>query len=60
MNIFFVSTVSSGVNALALVFLTDIAKPLYRFKTGKRLSERASTILSKILGIASFLAHLIS
>ena len=54
MNLFFVSTVSSGVNALALVFLTDIAKPLYRFKTGKRLSERASTILSKILGIASF------
>ncbi|KAK3610278.1 hypothetical protein CHS0354_029738 [Potamilus streckersoni] len=45
------STVSSGVNALALVFLTDLLKPLYTRITNKSLDEKKLTIISKILAV---------
>ncbi|XP_060579756.1 sodium-coupled monocarboxylate transporter 1-like [Ruditapes philippinarum] len=45
------STVSSGVNALALTFLTDIIKPIYRRTQGEKMPERLSTILSKVFAI---------
>ena len=47
-----ISTVSSGVNALALVCLTDIVKPIYKIKTKKCMPERIGTILSEVLGKA--------
>ncbi|XP_053402515.1 sodium-coupled monocarboxylate transporter 1-like [Mercenaria mercenaria] len=45
------STVSSGVNALALTFLTDIIKPIYRLAKGEKMTERLSTVLSKVFAI---------
>ncbi|KAH3773444.1 sodium-coupled monocarboxylate transporter 1-like [Dreissena polymorpha] len=45
------STVSSGVNALALTFLTDIAKPAYRALKGRHMEERMSSILSKVFAL---------
>ncbi|KAL3859662.1 hypothetical protein ACJMK2_009873 [Sinanodonta woodiana] len=45
------STVSSGVNALALVCLTDLLKPLYTKITKKSLGEKKLTIISKVLAV---------
>lgn len=45
------STVSSGVNALALVFMTDIFKPLYRMITLQDINEVRATIYSKVVAL---------
>lgn len=50
-NVISFSTVSSGVNALALVFMTDIFKPLYRKITQHDLNEIRATIYSKIIAL---------
>ncbi|XP_048253660.1 sodium-coupled monocarboxylate transporter 1-like [Haliotis rufescens] len=43
------STVSSGVNALALVHLEDIIKPCYKTLTGTAMREKLGTVISKVL-----------
>ncbi|ESO83050.1 hypothetical protein LOTGIDRAFT_134119 [Lottia gigantea] len=45
------STVSSGVNALSLVYLEDVVKPVYKLSRGKQISDRAATVISKCLAI---------
>lgn len=45
------STVSSGVNALALTFLTDIVKPIYKNVKKQKMPERLAMILSKVFAI---------
>ena len=42
------STVSSGINAITLVFMEDIIKPLY-FK-GRRIEDKKAKLLSKVIG----------
>ncbi|XP_074646201.1 sodium-coupled monocarboxylate transporter 1-like [Tubulanus polymorphus] len=46
------STVSSGVNALATVCLEDFIRPCYEQIKNIDLPERAATILSKLLALA--------
>ncbi|CDW53674.1 Sodium-dependent multivitamin transporter [Trichuris trichiura] len=43
------STLSSGFTALAVVFLEDVAKPLYRWYAKGNLSAQASSVVSKFL-----------
>jgi hypothetical protein len=43
--------VSSGVNALALVFMTDIFKPLYKKITLREVNEIKATIYSKVVAL---------
>jgi Na+/proline symporter len=43
--------VSSGVNALALVFMTDIFKPLYKKITLHEVNEIKATIYSKVVAL---------
>ncbi|XP_041377148.1 sodium-coupled monocarboxylate transporter 1-like [Gigantopelta aegis] len=45
------STVSSGTNALALVHLEDIIKPIFKMARGTSMTERYSTITSKVLAL---------
>ena len=45
------STVSSGVNALALVFMTDMFKPVYKRFTQTEISETKATICSKVIAL---------
>ncbi|XP_063441491.1 sodium-dependent multivitamin transporter-like [Mytilus trossulus] len=45
------STVSSGVNALALVLITDILKPLYKYIKQRDMDEAVATTLSKVAAL---------
>ncbi|KAJ8303115.1 hypothetical protein KUTeg_019511, partial [Tegillarca granosa] len=45
------STVSSGVNALALVMITDIVKPMYKKITLRDMMDVKATIYSKLIAI---------
>ncbi|XP_071172749.1 sodium-coupled monocarboxylate transporter 1-like isoform X2 [Mytilus edulis] len=45
------STVSSGVNALALVFMTDIFKPIYKKITLTEVNESKATVYSKVVAL---------
>ncbi|XP_052062969.1 sodium-coupled monocarboxylate transporter 1-like isoform X3 [Mytilus californianus] len=45
------STVSSGVNALALVFMTDIFKPIYKKITQTEVNESRATVYSKVVAL---------
>ncbi|CAC5405778.1 SLC5A6 [Mytilus coruscus] len=45
------STVSSGVNALALVFMTDIFKPIYMKITETEVNESRATVYSKVVAL---------
>ncbi|CAG2242100.1 SLC5A6 [Mytilus edulis] len=45
------STVSSGVNALALVLITDILKPLYKYLKHRDMDEAVATTLSKVAAL---------
>ncbi|KAL8564222.1 hypothetical protein ACOMHN_017490 [Nucella lapillus] len=47
------STVSSGVNALALVYLEDEVKPLYQLIKKKPLTEQQALVVTKVLGKTS-------
>lgn len=42
---------SSGVNALALVFMTDIFKPLYKKITLHEVNEIKATVYSKVVAL---------
>ena len=45
------STVSSGVNALALTFMTDVLRPVYRFFTKSHINEKRATLYSKLIAL---------
>ncbi|XP_052718701.1 sodium-dependent multivitamin transporter-like [Crassostrea angulata] len=45
------STVSSGVNALALTFMTDVFRPLHHFFTKSTINERRATLYSKLIAL---------
>lgn len=45
------STVSSGVNALALTFMTDVLRPLHHFFTKSAINERRATLYSKLIAL---------
>ncbi|KAL8569166.1 hypothetical protein ACOMHN_035436 [Nucella lapillus] len=45
------STVSSGVNALALVYLEDEVKPLYQLIKKKPLTEQQALVVTKVLAV---------
>ena len=45
---------SSGVNALALVYLEDGVKPAYNSIKGKDMTEQQAVIVTKILGQCTF------
>ncbi|KAL3859669.1 hypothetical protein ACJMK2_009877 [Sinanodonta woodiana] len=47
------STVSSGINAIALVIMMDMVEPVYESVKGVKMTERASTIISKIMAFGS-------
>lgn len=49
--IFADSTVSSGVNALALTFMTDVFRPLHHFFTKSTINERRATLYSKLIAL---------
>lgn len=49
--IFADSTVSSGVNALALTFMTDVLRPLHHFFTKSTINERRATLYSKLIAL---------
>lgn len=51
MLFFLCSTVSSGVNALALVLITDILKPLYKYLKHRDMDEAVATTLSKVAAL---------
>lgn len=42
---------SSGVNALALTFMTDVLRPLYKFFTKTDINEKRATLYSKIIAL---------
>ena len=44
------STVSSGINAIALVFMADIVQPASVYFKGGPVGEPKATILSKVIG----------
>ena len=44
------STVSSGINAIALVFMEDIIQPASIYFKGGPVVEPKATILSKVIG----------
>ncbi|KAK7483064.1 hypothetical protein BaRGS_00025727 [Batillaria attramentaria] len=46
------STVSSGVNALALVYLEDVAKPTYSAIRHTDMPDHLATVVSKCLAVA--------
>ncbi|XP_050399603.1 sodium-coupled monocarboxylate transporter 1 [Patella vulgata] len=50
------STVSSGVNALALVYLEDVVKPIYKMKKGNQMADGLASFVSK--GLALFFGAL--
>ncbi|XP_053402912.1 sodium-dependent multivitamin transporter-like [Mercenaria mercenaria] len=47
------STVSSGINAISLVFMADIVQPAYMNLKGKAITEPKATIISKIIAFIS-------
>ncbi len=47
---------SSGVNALALVHLEDIVKPVYKSVKGTNMTDKLGTGVSKLLGEYTVLA----
>ncbi|KAK2152021.1 hypothetical protein LSH36_342g07036 [Paralvinella palmiformis] len=44
------SSLSSGQNALAAVFLEDIVRPIYKLRKGRELSKMKISLTSRILG----------